>query len=104
MASRVLRSHQIPYAPLGASEHRDRADQAFQKGEYAEAIADYDVVISLDPADAEAYYNRGLAKYHLEHLRGCEGGSPKSPRSGWEGPRRRFDSPYCAAPSGDQIA
>ena len=61
-----LRSHQIPYAPLGASEHRDRADQAFQKGEYAEAIADYDVVISLDPADAEAYYNRGFAKYHLE--------------------------------------
>ena len=63
-----LRSHQIPYAPLGASEHRDRADQAFQKGEYAEAIADYDVVLSLDPADAEAYYNRGFAKYHLEHL------------------------------------
>ena len=63
-----LRSHQIPYAPPGASEHRESADQAFQKGEYAEAIADYDVVISLDPADAEAYYNRGFAKYHLEHL------------------------------------
>jgi tetratricopeptide (TPR) repeat protein len=63
-----LRSHQIPYAPLGASEHRDRADQAFQKGKYAEAIADYDIVISLDPGDAEAYYNRGLAKYHLERL------------------------------------
>lgn len=60
-----LRSHQIPYAPLGASEHRDSADQAFQKGEYTEAIADYDVVISLDMNDAEAYYNRGLAKYYL---------------------------------------
>ena len=63
-----LRSHQIPHAPLGASEHRDRADQALQKGEYTEAIDDYDIVISLDPNDAEAYYNRGFAKYHLERL------------------------------------
>ena len=63
-----LRNHQIPYAPLGVSEHRDRADQAFQKGEYIEAIADYDMVISLDSSDAEAYYNRGLAKYHLKRL------------------------------------
>lgn len=63
-----LRSHQIPYAPLGVSEYRESADQAFQRGEYAEAIADYDVVISLDSADAETYYNRGLAKYHLGHL------------------------------------
>ncbi|MDE0401483.1 MAG: FRG domain-containing protein [Candidatus Poribacteria bacterium] len=63
-----LRSHQIPYAPLGVSEYIESADQAFQRAEYAEAIANYDVVISLDPADAEAYYNRGLAKYHLGHL------------------------------------
>lgn len=60
-----LRSHQMPFVPSGASEHRDRADQALQKGEYTEAIADYDVVISLDTNDAEAYYNRGLAKYYL---------------------------------------
>lgn len=61
-----LRSHQIPYAPLGASEYREHADQAFQKGEYAEAIADYDIVISLDQGDAEVYYNRGFANYRLK--------------------------------------
>ena len=73
-----LRSHQIPYAPLGASEHRERADRAFQKGEYAEAIIDYDIAISLDPSDAEIYYNRGLAKYHLKLLEVSKGDLQKA--------------------------
>ena len=60
-----LRSHQIPYAHLVLLNID--ADQAFQRREYAEAIVDYDVVISLDP-DAEAYYNRGFAKYYLNRL------------------------------------
>lgn len=30
------------------------------------AIADYDIVISLDQGDAEVYYNRGFANYRLK--------------------------------------
>jgi tetratricopeptide (TPR) repeat protein len=30
------------------------------------AIADYDQVIKLQPDDADAYFNRGLARYDLE--------------------------------------
>ena len=34
-------------------------------GQYFAAIADYDIAIRLNPDYAEAYYNRGLAKYDL---------------------------------------
>ncbi len=38
----------------------------YNTGDYADAIADYYMVIQLKPDDADAYNNMGLAKYHLD--------------------------------------
>ncbi len=57
-----LRTHNTPYTQLSASEYRERADLAYQRQEFAEAITDYDEAIHLDPDDAQTYYQRGLAK------------------------------------------
>ena len=32
-----------------------------EKGEYDKAIADYNQALTIDPKDADAYYNRGNA-------------------------------------------
>ena len=61
-----LRSHGIPYAPLSASEYREHADQAAQRGEYEEAIDSYNIAIQLDPSDAQAYHWRGWVKSQLK--------------------------------------
>ena len=37
------------------------ADQA----EYYKAVADFETAINLDPGDAQNFYNRGLAKWHI---------------------------------------
>ena len=60
-----LRSHNVPYTQLSASEYRERADLAYQRQEYMEAIADYDMAIHLDPDDSQAYFNRGLVRMEL---------------------------------------
>ena len=60
-----LRSHNVPYTQLSASEYRERADLAYQRQEYTEAIADYDMAIQLDPDDPQAYFNRGLVRIEL---------------------------------------
>jgi tetratricopeptide (TPR) repeat protein len=44
---------------------RDRAETYFELKKYKQAIVDYDRIISLDPADAGAYNDRGLAKMQL---------------------------------------
>jgi tetratricopeptide (TPR) repeat protein len=41
--------------------HLDHGRACLDKGKYDEAIADYTKAISLDPNDATAYTNRGLA-------------------------------------------
>lgn len=61
-----LRSHNVPYTQLSASEYRERADLAYQRQEYTEAIADYDMAIHLDPDDPQAYFNRGLVRMELQ--------------------------------------
>ena len=47
----------ITYYNRGVAKH--------DLGEYADAIADYDEAIRLQPDHASAYYNRGNAKYAL---------------------------------------
>ena len=37
----------------------------YEKGEYFQAIEDYDKAIALDPEYAGTYYNKGNAKYKL---------------------------------------
>ena len=60
-----LRSHDIPYTQLRASDYKERGSRSYQRREYEDAIIDYDEVISLSPHDSEAYYLRGLAKGNL---------------------------------------
>jgi len=49
--------------------HQENAKDELQ--DYQRAIADYDQAISLNPNDASAYYNRGLARYKLEDYQGA---------------------------------
>ena len=57
-------SQEEPY-PSDA-EYRQRADTIYQRGEYEEAIANYNMAIRLDPNNPETYHQRGLAKFQLE--------------------------------------
>ena len=58
-------SQNVPYTQLSAAEYHQRAYEAHQRGEYEEAILNYNEVIGRAPNDATAYYNRGTANYHL---------------------------------------
>ncbi|MGL5681764.1 MAG: tetratricopeptide repeat protein [Marinifilaceae bacterium] len=40
-----------------------------KKGEYENAIKDYDQVLFIDPSSAKAYYNRGVAKIGLRQFK-----------------------------------
>ena len=41
-------------------------------GDKQGAIADYTEVVRLKPDDADAYYNRGIAKSDLGNKQGCD--------------------------------
>ena len=43
----------------------EKGNDYFKQGDYQEAIEQYDEAILLNPQDASAYYNRGLAYHHL---------------------------------------
>ena len=51
----------LRFGPHSAYGHNRRADDWFEKKEYAKAIAEYDDAIRLDPLLAGAYCGRGLA-------------------------------------------
>ena len=53
------------YEELSATQYRQRAYEAHQKGEYEAAIRDYNEVIHRTSNDADAYYHRGLANNGL---------------------------------------
>ena len=61
-----LRGADIRYTQLMDYEHRELADEQFQKRNYSKAITHYDRAISQNPGYTEAYYRRGLAKYYQE--------------------------------------
>jgi tetratricopeptide (TPR) repeat protein len=44
--------------------HANRATAYHDKGDYDQAIADYDEAIRLDPSDAEVFNSRGVAHHH----------------------------------------
>ena len=54
------------YEKLSAAQYHERAYEAHQRGEYTEAILDYNEVVRRTSNDATAYYNRGTASFHLE--------------------------------------
>ncbi|MCY4568973.1 MAG: tetratricopeptide repeat protein [Candidatus Poribacteria bacterium] len=59
-------SQDVPYTQLSTTQYYQRAYEAHQRGEYKEAIDDYDMAIRLDPNDSETYHQRGLAKFQLD--------------------------------------
>lgn len=60
-----VRREEVPYTELTASEYRWRGYQSYSKGDYREAISDFDRAFSLNGGDHEIYYLRGMAKYEL---------------------------------------
>ena len=61
-----VRSEEAPYTELTPSAYKNRGFLAYERGDYKDAIVDYDVAIDKDPNDAEVYYLRGLARESLE--------------------------------------
>ena len=59
-------SQNVPYTLFTSSQHKERGDRLYQRGEYAAAILDYDMAIERDPDKAESYHKRGLARSNLE--------------------------------------
>ena len=49
-----------------AEEYFYRAYEKSDKGDYYGAISDYTKAIEINPNDADAYNNRGVAKYDLK--------------------------------------
>ena len=43
----------------------NRGNEKYQSGDYYGAISDYNKAIEINPRDADAYYNRGIAKDNL---------------------------------------
>ena len=60
-----VRSEEVQYTELTASEYKVRGHLFYSKGDYRDAISDFDRVFSLNGEDHEVYYLRGSAKYEL---------------------------------------
>ena len=60
-----VRREEVQYTELTASEYKVRGHQSYDKGDYGDAISDYDRVFDLNSGDHEIYYLRGMAKYEL---------------------------------------
>ena len=61
-----VRRKEAPYTELTASEYRNRGFLAYERKEYKNALADYNMAIDLQDNDPIAYYRRGLLNYDLE--------------------------------------
>ena len=61
-----LRGGDAPYTELTPSEYKNRGSLAYERGDYKDAITDYDIAIDKDPDYAEAYYLRGFARKSLK--------------------------------------
>ena len=60
-----VRGEDAPYTELTPSGYKTRGFLAYERKDYKDAIADYDIAIDKDRNDAEAYYLRGLARRSL---------------------------------------
>ena len=67
----VVRSEEVPYTELTPSEFKERGFLAYERGDYRDAISDFDRVLTLNSSDPEAYFLRGNAKYRLKLYSGA---------------------------------
>jgi len=59
-------------AQNSAEEYYDSGVETLASGDYQGAIKDFNKAIEINPKDADAYYNRGLAKIGLgQKYSGC---------------------------------
>ena len=63
-----VRGGEAPYTELTPSDYKTRGRLAHERGDYKDAIADYDIAIDKNPHDAETYYLRGRAQDELREL------------------------------------
>ena len=56
----------LPFTAL-ATPTKDAADEAYKRGHYQQAIADYDSLIKVQPT-AELYYNLGNAHFRTDNI------------------------------------
>ena len=61
-----VRGEEASYTELTPSEYKNRGFLAYERDDYKDAIADYDIAIDKDPNYAEVYYLRGLARSSLK--------------------------------------
>ena len=61
-----VRGAEAPYTELTPSEYKNRGSLAYERGDYKDAITDYDIAIDKDPNYAEVYYLRGLTRRSLK--------------------------------------
>ena len=66
-----VRREEVPYTELTASEYRWRGYQSYSKGDYRDAISDFDRAFSLNGGNHEIYYFSGKAKYELKQYSGA---------------------------------
>ena len=58
-----------------------RGQRKYNLNQYDDAVADFDKAIKLYPEKADAYYNRGLAKFRLGDIQGINGNVEEARRS-----------------------
>ena len=61
-----IRGTEAPYTERTPSDYKNRGRLAYERGDYKDAIADYDIAIDKSPNDAKVYHLRGLAQELLE--------------------------------------
>ena len=66
------------HVPIHPYVYASQGTRNYFEGRYDEAIADFDKVIELNPERADAYYNRGLAKFRLGDLESKKGNTEKA--------------------------
>ncbi|MYC78419.1 tetratricopeptide repeat protein [Candidatus Poribacteria bacterium] len=64
--------------PIRAAVYASQGISKIRANRYAEAIANFDKAIELNLEKADAYYNRGLAKFRLGDLASTQGNTEKA--------------------------